>query len=139
MRGSFRWTAERLDELTNDTLALTQRVKALLTFAKLARIDLELGGAVWPGSSEVRIGGHHPAECEYCGAQWEVLSKDLIDKMIKNRVIPSQEGWRRIADNWGFGMTAEETELAVRERFQQRLEQAQEVADLMRGWETGVR
>ena len=139
VRGSFHWTAERLDDLTNDTLALTRRVKAFLAIANLASMELELGGPLWLGSSEAHIGGHHPSECEYCGAQFEALSRHLIDEMIETRVVPSQEGWRSITDNMGFDMTAEETELAVRERFHKRVEQAVEVAELLKGWGEGVR
>lgn len=138
VRGPFHGTAERLAELTNDTLALTRCMKALLAFAKLASMDLELGGAVWLGTSEAHTGGHHPSECEYCEAQFEELSRRLIDEMIEKGIEPSQEGWRLITDNMGFGMTAEETELAVRERLLKRLEQAGEVAELLKGWETGV-
>ena len=139
VRGSFHWTAERLDDLTNDTLALNRRVKAFLAIANLASMELELGGPLWLGSSEAHIGGHHPSECEYCGAQFEALSRHLIDEMIETRVVPSQEGWRSITDNMGFDMTAEETELAVRERFHKRVEQAVEVAELLKGWGEGVR
>ena len=139
VRGSYHWTAERLDELTNDTRALSERVKAYLAFAKLVRMDLELGGAVWLGSSEAPIGGHHPSECEYCGAQFEELSSHLIDEMIEKRVVPSQEGWRLITDNMGFDMTAEQIELAVRERFQERVKQVVEVAELLKGWGEGDR
>ena len=137
VRGSYHWTAERLDELTNDTLALTRRVKEFMAFANLASIELELGGAMWLGSSEAHIGGHHPSECEYCRAQFEGLSRHLIDEMIEKRVAPSQEGWRSITNNMGFDMTSEETELAVSARFQKRAEQAVEVAELLKGWETG--
>ena len=139
VRGSYHWTAERLDELANDTRAMSRRVKAYLLLAKLTSIDLELGGAVWLGSSEAHIGGHHPSECEYCAAQFEALSSHLLDEMIEKRVVPSQEGWRSITDKMGFDMTAEETELAVRERFQERAKQVVEVAQLLKGWETGVR
>lgn len=137
VRGSYHWTAERLDELTNDTLALTGRIEVFLAFASLARVDLELGGALSLGSSEAHIGGHRPSKCEYCGAQFDTLSRNLIDEMIEKRAIPSQEGWRIITENWGFDMTAEETELAVRESTQRRVEQAQEVAELLKGWESG--
>ena len=138
VRGSFHWTAARLDELTDDTLALARRVNALLAFAKLTSMNLELGGAVFPGLTEVHIGGHHPSECQYCEAQFEELSRRLIDEMIEKGIEPSQEGWRLITDNMGFGMTAEESELAVRERLLKRLEQAGEVAELLNGWQTGV-
>ncbi len=57
--------------------------------------------------------------------------------MIEKRVTPSQEGWRFITDNMGFDMTSEETELAVSARLQRRAEQAVEVAELLKGWETG--
>ena len=137
VRGSYHWTAERLDELTNDTLALTRRVEAFRAFANLAKMDLELGGALSLGSGEAHIGGHRPSECEYCGAQFEAFSRTLIDEMIEKGALPSQEGWRLIADNWGFDMTAEETELAVRERTQKRVEQAKEVAELLKGWGKG--
>ncbi len=137
VRGSYHWTAERLDELTNDTLALTRRMKGFLAFARLARVDLELGGALSLGSGEAHIGGHRPYECEYCGAQFGALSRDLIDKMLEKRAVPSQEVWQLIADNWGFDMTAEETELAVRESTQKRVEQTEEVAELLKGWERG--
>ena len=137
VRGPHYWTAERLAELTNDTRALTRRVKVYLGLAKLTGMNLEFGGAVWPGSGGAHIGGHHPAECEYCEAQFEALSKPLIDEMIEKRVVPSQEGWRHIADNMGFAMTAEETELAVREEIQRRVEQAREIAELRKGWKMG--
>ncbi len=137
VRGSYHWTAERLDELTSDTLALTSGVKAFLAFAKLARMDLELGGAVWLGASEAHIGGHHPSECEYCEAQFEASSRHLIDEMIEKGVAPTPEGWRLITGIMGFDMTAEETELAVRERLQKRVVQAVELAELWKGWERG--
>ena len=137
--GSYHWTAGRLDELTNDTLALTRRVKAYLTLAKLTSMNLELGGAVWPGPGEAHIGGHHPSECEYCAVQFEALSKPLVDEVIEKQIAPSREGWRRITDNIGFAMTPEETERAIREEIQRRLEHAREVAELLEGWERGVR
>ena len=137
VRGPYHWTAERLDELTNDTLALTRRVKGFLAFANLARMDLELGGALFLGSGEAHIGGHRPSECEYCGAQFGALSWNLIDEMVEKGAVPSQEGWRLIADNWGFDMTAEETEIAVRDRVRQRGEQAEEVTELLKGWGRG--
>lgn len=137
VRGSYYWTAERLEKLTNDTLALTRRVKAFLAFANLTKMDLELGGAVSLGPGEAHVGGHRPSECEYCGAQFEVVTRDLIDKMIEKSVFPSSEGWQLLADNWGFEMTAEETKRAVLERLQERVAQANEVNELMKGWETG--
>ncbi len=135
VRGSYHWTAKRLDELTNVTRALSNRVKAYLALTKLASIDLELGGVLWLESSETHTGSHDPSECEHCAAQFEAMPKHLIDEMIEKRVFPSQEGWRLITDNMGFDMTAEETELAVRERFQERVKQAEEVAELLEGWE----
>lgn len=137
VRGSYHWTAERLDELTNDTLALTRRVEGFLAFANLARMDLELGGALSLGSGKAHIGGHRPSDCEYCRTQFDALSRNLIDEMLEKRVVPSLEGWRSIADNWDFDMTAEETEIAVRERTQKRVEQAKEVAELLKGWGKG--
>ncbi len=137
VRGSYHWTAARLKKLTDDTLALNSRVKGFLAFANLTRLDLELGGVLTLGPDEAHIGGHRPSECEYCRAQFEALSRDLVDKMIKKRVVPSQEGWLQIAGNWGFDMTAEETELAVLERLQKRIEQSKEVSELLEGWERG--
>ncbi len=137
VRGSFHWTAERLDELTNDTRALARGVKAYVAFVNLVSMELELGGAVLTGSSETHIGGHHPSACEYCRAQFEVLARHLIDEMIDKGIAPTPEGWRLITDNMGFDMTAEETELAVRERFQKRVQQIVEVAELLKGWERG--
>ena len=139
VRGSYYWTAERLAELTNDTRALTKRVKMYMGLAKLTGMNLELVGAVWPGSGAAHIGGHHPSGCEYCAVQFEALAKPLVDEVIEKQVAPSREGWRQITDNMGFAMTPEETERAVREEIQWRLEHAREVAELLEGWESGVR
>lgn len=134
VQGSYRWTAGRLNELIDDTLALTKKVKVFLAFAKLTKMDLELGGPLSLGSSEVHIGGHRPSECEYCGAQFKALMKDLVDKMISKGVVPSKEGWRRIAEIWDFDMSAEEIELEVRVRIQERTKQAEEVAEILTDW-----
>ncbi len=137
--GSYHSTAERLDDLTSDTLALTRRVQAYLTLVKLTSMNLEFGGAVWPGPGEAHVGGHHPSEREYCAVQFEALSKPLVDEVIEKQIAPSREGWPRITDNMGFAMTPEETERAIREEIQRRLEHAREVAELLEGWERGVR